>query len=386
VLLVVGGLLVLLGVVLNYIPNTQSLTINAPVCGTWNGRAWPNVGAGGLKAVAAIAPDDVWAVGYQGKSSGSYRPIVQRWDGKKWSDAPMSITSTDTRLAALAAVAADDIWAVGSGADRTLAAHWDGRDWSIVASPNSGPDYNYLYGAAAASKDDVWAVGAHYPAGRSQTLALHWDGRAWSIVQTPNVDPYQNELYAVAVVSADNVWAVGSAGTQTLIMHWDGTSWQVVPAPSYNGIAPIALYDLAALSASDIWAVGAYMRDLGRGVSVEHHTALHWDGQRWAEVFLPSPPTSSRVAMKGIAPIAANNIWAVGEYGDGNDRSIVIHWDGTSWELVAAPDVMIENRFIDLAVVASGELWAVGDSDNNEDGPVYALAAHFGPCPPTATP
>jgi hypothetical protein len=385
--LIAGGLLVALYVALNYIPNTQTLTINAPVCGTWNGIAWPNVGSGGLKAVSAVAPDNVWAVGDQGKSSGSYRPLIRHWDGKNWSNvATPSLGGADMRFLALAALAADDIWAVGSGADQTLTAHWDGRDWTVVASPNVGPDNNYLYGVAAASKDDVWAVGAYYPSGWARTLALHWDGKAWSIVPTPNVAPDLNELRAVAVVSADDVWAVGSAGNQTLVLHWDGASWRVVPAPSHNGIAPIALYDLAAIGANDIWAVGSYNRDFGSGDWVEHHTALHWDGQRWVEEFLPNPPSSLRAEMRGIAPIAANDIWAVGEYGDGNDRAIVTHWDGVRWSLVIAPDVMAENRFVDLAVVPGGGLWAVGSSDHLEDGPDYALAAHFGRCPLAAPP
>jgi hypothetical protein len=385
--LVVVGLLVALYIALNYIPNKRTLTLNAPVCGVWNGIAWPNVGAGGLKAVSVIAPDDGWAVGDQGNSSGSYRPLIRHWDGQAWSDvATPSLSGVDMRFLALAALASDDIWAVGTGADRTLAAHWDGRDWSVVASPNVGPDYNYLYGAAAASEDDIWAVGAYYPSGLSRTLALHWDGKAWSIIPTPNLDPNQNELRAVAVVSADDVWAVGSAGNQTLVLHWDGASWRVIPAPSHNGIEPIALYDLAAIGANDIWAVGSYNRHFGANSWVEHHVALHWDGQRWTEEFLPNPPSSLRAAMKGIAAIAANDIWAVGEYGEGYDRPIVTHWDGARWSLVTTPDVMTENRFVDLAVVPGGGLWAVGTSDNIEDGPDYALAAHFGPCPPAAAP
>jgi hypothetical protein len=170
-----------------------------------------------------------------------------------------------------------------------------------------------------------------------------------------------------------------------LVMRWDGASWRLVPAPNHLA-APIALSDVAAISASDVWAVGAFMRELGPGVSVERAAALHWDGQRWAEVFVPSPPTSQRMAIRSIAAIATNDIWAVGDYGDGSDRAIALHWDGARWSLVAAPSVMAENRFTHLAANVQGTVWAVGSSDNREDGPNYALAAHFGPCPPAAAP
>ena len=55
-------------------------------------------------------------------------------------------------FAAVSAVSPDDVWAVGDylelsdpPARRTLAQHWNGRTWSVVASPNVGTGHNKLY-------------------------------------------------------------------------------------------------------------------------------------------------------------------------------------------------------------------------------------------------
>src|SRR5438067_982720 len=87
------------------------------------------------------------------------------------------------RSTGTAAVAAHAVWAVGdyyssSGSVQTLVEHWNGSTWSTVPSPNPGMGYNYLSGVGAVSAHDVWAVG-NYAAGSSgadQTLAEHWNG------------------------------------------------------------------------------------------------------------------------------------------------------------------------------------------------------------------
>ena len=53
-----------------------------------------------------------------------------------------------------------------------------------------------LTGVAAASANDVWAVGVSD--GR-KTLALHWDGVQWTVVTTPNSGT--SSLSSVTVVS-----------------------------------------------------------------------------------------------------------------------------------------------------------------------------------------
>src|SRR5437868_1606137 len=101
--------------------------------------------------------------------------------------------------------------------------------WSVVASPNATPGNNELHGVASVSTNDVWAVGTSFNAsGVEQTFIEHWNGKQWSIVASPSPSTQTNFLLGVTTVSTNDVWAVGSfrnasGAFQTLTLHWDGT-------------------------------------------------------------------------------------------------------------------------------------------------------------------
>jgi len=209
----------------------------------------------------------------------------------------------------VAAVAANDVWAVGwqqtNSVDKTLIEHWDGSAWSVVSSPNVG-SYSVLnaVAAVAGNANDIWAVG--YSDG-PQTLVEHWNGISWSIVPSPGV----GSLQSVSAVAANDIWAVGcsnyscnSIGAQTLIEHWNGSTWSIVPGPN-PGAGNNELDRVAAMAANDVWAVGTYYASGG-----PYHTLIeHWNGSSWSAV--PSPPGGSL-----FGAVAANNIWAVGDLGN----------------------------------------------------------------------
>lgn len=65
----------------------------------------------------------------------------------------------------MAALAPNNVWAVGyeqRGPNaRTLIEHWNGVSWSVTSSPNAhqNVDSNVLSAVAADTPNDVWAVG-----------------------------------------------------------------------------------------------------------------------------------------------------------------------------------------------------------------------------------
>jgi hypothetical protein len=102
-------------------------------------------------------------------------------------------SNDDSTLSGVSANSATDAWSVGYYVDPTTAAtesltlHWNGTKWSKVASPNPGgttssSDNNYLSGVSADSATDAWAVGYYNSptTGAEETLALHWNGTSWS--------------------------------------------------------------------------------------------------------------------------------------------------------------------------------------------------------------
>jgi hypothetical protein len=124
--------------------------------------------------------------------------MAQHWDGTSFSTVatPTPGAGADV-LSGVAAVAPDDLWAVGQSASNsvhsstpTLTLHWDGRAWATVPSPNRAfPGFDHFYShldsVDDAAPDAVWAVGEtgafhdETPGGasRRKTLTLEWNGR-----------------------------------------------------------------------------------------------------------------------------------------------------------------------------------------------------------------
>jgi hypothetical protein len=154
----------------------------------WDGTSWsivpsPSQGAFSvLHSVAALSPNDVWAVGYYytDPHNAIRRTLIEHWDGTSWSIVPSPNQGEDyNELLSVAAVSPNDVWAVGHYRDglvyRTLVEHWDGTQWSIVPSPNVGTDSNDLLSVAVASPNDVWAVGYYRNGSIYQTLVERYN-------------------------------------------------------------------------------------------------------------------------------------------------------------------------------------------------------------------
>jgi hypothetical protein len=276
-------------------------------------------------------------------------------------------------VAGFAARSAADVWAVGlrpgGGCQyQTLTQHWDGSAWSVIPSPGKTTVNSVLDGVTVAGTSQAWAVGtAGCPADESRTLAEHWNGSRWLIVASPNGGVPGNHfstLQAVTAVSPSNVWAVGGqAGmrsqapvTVPLIEHWNGIRWSIVPVPA---AAVGVLESVSATSASDVWAVGAGQQ------SGQSAVALHFDGSSWQLVPVPAPPGTSG-GLSGVKALSAADAWAVGESfpnAGGNGKILTDYWNGTSWQVVAAPPVGGPGALSALSWVDAAPgtgVWAVG--------------------------
>jgi hypothetical protein len=128
----------------------------------WDGATWrivPSPNAAGenqLQAVAAVSRADVWATGASNDGTGSPHPLFVHWTGAGWSRVPSpgGVLPCIGCRSGLAAVATDDVWAVGS-----TIAHWDGEAWRLVDDARTPTGRARLYAVAPASACDLWAVG-----------------------------------------------------------------------------------------------------------------------------------------------------------------------------------------------------------------------------------
>src|SRR3954452_20503234 len=121
-----------------------------PCIGGWFGGIINN--GERLYGVAALATNDVWAVG-EGDA-------VEHWNGSTWHEQRLD-NSLDGELKGIAALAANDMWAVGGytlapGLDWGDSYHWNGTTWSHFDSEG---DFGPLNAVASLAVNDVWAVG-----------------------------------------------------------------------------------------------------------------------------------------------------------------------------------------------------------------------------------
>lgn len=334
-----------------------------------------------LHAIAAMSPRDVWAVGTFGTEEFALT-LVEHWDGTRWSHVPsLSVSDYSNHLYGVVAVSGGDAWAVGAshrGTDvwHTLAMHWNGAKWSITPTPNVAA-ISALNAVVALSENDVWAVGESSMGSKgqgSQTLIEHWNGRAWSIVPSPNGGP-NSTLSAVAAIAKDDIWAAGSytdksgALSKPLFMRWDGSAWKVSPNDGAG-----AIWSLAAVSKSNVWAVG------NNGPQA---VIMRWDGALWAAVPGPASGAKNNI-LNSVTAAAANDVWAVGSQSiNGADQTLAIHWDGAKWLTVPSPSI---NNYVDTlnaaAALSNHDVWAVGSSIADTHGTNLALVQHYSdPCP-----
>jgi len=197
-------------------------TAGLPLVEQWNGSKWsivPSVHPAGsvassLQAVKCTSNTTCVAVGTVEQHSGYIgSTLVERWDGKQWSIVPSPSPTVDSELSAVKCVTVSDCVAVGGPspysrmnpqvspvgrsfpddaspfigsfppAGHRLIEHWNGRTWSIVASPGPSPASNSeLFGVSCATRAECMAVGGfvHISArvGPEKTLVEHYSSYA----------------------------------------------------------------------------------------------------------------------------------------------------------------------------------------------------------------
>ena len=316
--------------------------------------------------VAGSDSAHLWAVGsvFDG---GTGIPAIQRWDGDGWvkGQAKGGIDSIGA-LHDVAAIGPDDVWAVGVlGSHRPLAEHWDGSAWREVPTAGVGTVQTQLLGVTATAANDAWAVGRTAVDQDAQTLAEHWDGSSWRRIPSPNVGSRSSVLRDVDATAPNDVWAVGwwigSTGFgRTLAERWDGSTWSVVPTPRAGG-GDRFLTAVAATAPDDVWAVGWQGRsDTSRGL------LLHWDGSRWHEIDVSS---SATVTQLTDVAVSTTGVVIVGQSA-GADRvfhPLVLSAQGESVTEIAQ-ETLVDDGFLDGVLVLDGGIWTVGRQPSAEGG------------------
>ncbi|EFG06771.1 Hypothetical protein SCLAV_1696 [Streptomyces clavuligerus] len=214
----------------------------------WNGTSWTHhtlaADPAGQVTPDALdtAPDgSVWVAGRAITSPGSIKvaaPAVQRWNGTAWQRQPLPDVGAG-ELSAVKAVAADNVWAVGAsfapegGKQSALALHWNGSSWKRATLPAArAGEHRWFNGVTATRSGEIWAVGATVAAdGTERPYTARWDGRTWTEPKTPAVA--DGRLRSVTETSDGALWAGGGKGAASLLLRWDAANrrWEKAADP-----------------------------------------------------------------------------------------------------------------------------------------------------------
>jgi hypothetical protein len=343
----------------------------------------PQVSSGSLAGAAAIAANDIWAVGGIFTSSGQ-KTLAEHFNGTSWSVVRTSSPTSNSFFSGVAAAASNEVWAVGN----SFIEHWNGSSWSVVPSPTG----TRLNGVTAPASNSVWAVGDE--TNSDNAVVEHWDGTSWSMVSSPAFNGVG--LSAVSADSPNDIWAVGTATFATgapftgpAVLHWNGQTWSLTSAA--NTMAGVTLLAVTALSPSNVWAAGnTYTRVPAPtppgSVPIPVATVEHWDGTSWSILTSPNSGTKNTGSvLHGMAAVSPNAVWAVGV---DNSATLVEEWDGTGLKTVNSPNPGNGlNGLGGVTALSDGTVAAVGSQSSSTTGqtPLILQNAASAPKAPTTS-
>ena len=197
----------------------------------WDGTAWSiqptRNSAGSPTDVSCTSSTACTGVGFSD---------LYRWDGTRWSVQPSPSPrppaggqNVGTRLSDVSCTSSTACTAVGNyhyeeyeqqgdysylnGVQLTLAERWNGKRWSIQATPDPSDSTEVeLLGVSCTSSIACVAVGDYVAREGRVTFAERWDGKGWSIQPTPNPSGSQEaKLESVSCTSGTACTAVGES-------------------------------------------------------------------------------------------------------------------------------------------------------------------------------
>lgn len=343
-------------------------------------RSSAGVASSQLTGMACPSSTNCFAVGFFSVSgSGMDKTLIERWNGVRWAvvASPNPAGAKFSRLFGVGCQSASSCFAVGnqyfpaSRSGKTLIERWNGKAWSIVASPNPAAGWaNPQLNGVSCTATACLAVGlkSFTSSDCCQTFAQRWDGTAWSTVPTPNLTGSRySRLDAVSCRATLGCVAVGGFATtgvfMTLVERWNGTSFSVVASPNHTDLGEgDQLASVSCPSATSCEAAGSWF--LG-GDGKPATLIERWNGTQWSIVTSNDPPRSY-AELHGMSCAAATNCTAVGDYfapppnGFNGSKTLIERWNGTAWSIVASPNAGADSSLATLKCVNATTCFAAG--------------------------
>lgn len=299
-----------------------------PVIQRWDGTAWTvdwlSPGRGSIAAIAALGPDEAWAVGDRySLRVGHQVPLIVQWDGMAWTQIPAP-WDRDYALLSDVEVRSGEIWAVGEGPNATqLVVRWTGSAFQRVPMSRG---YGGLTGLALTRDGRVWVVNGY-------GQAFVRSGGRWLKAPLPHLP---RQVASVRSIDAGGrLLGVGDTGyfpeagpaTRVLATRWVGNRWAV------DRLGPVGeLVDVEVVSPDRAWAVGCAGGDVGCYSNRTSALVLRRDrGGTWRA--LPVPRVGLSAGLNSVDVAGRLGVWVVGRWADrsGDSHPLIYFRDGGAW-------------------------------------------------------
>jgi hypothetical protein len=353
---------------------------------SWSIQPTPNpVGAmdSVLSGVSCTSPVACTAVGYFTDAVGAGVPLAEGWNGTSWTvqRTPRRAGATSSLLFDVSCASPRSCTAVGSFVTRSgsalpLVERWNGTRWSIQRTTNpsqaNGDRVSYLGGVSCASTTTCTAVGhSGNSAGTSgAALTERWNGAGWTIQRTPHpADATASFLSAVSCVSPSSCTAVGFTNRPsgvTLAERWNGVDWAIQRTPTPAAAAAVQLVGVSCASAMTCTAVGYFTIITGIDVML----AERWNGTGWTIQRTLYPPGARYVQLAGVSCATPMSCTAVGLFNNtpGIDVTLAEGSHNGDWAIQPTPypQGAASNTLRSVSCPSSGRCIAVGGFHDRE--------------------
>lgn len=272
--------------------------------------------------------------------------LAERWDGKRWSiqatpNPPLSVVQPYVSLNSVSCPSSSDCMAVGqytnpAGQATLFSELWNGTDWSIQPVP--GGTTGQLEGVSCTSSTACTAVG--YGEG---TIAVRWNGASWSMQSIPNPPADDIRLFGVSCPSMAMCMTVGriwplAHRTRPLSDRWERMTWSFAPAPTPTNGYQNLLSSVSCWSSRECIAVGNFVHGTisDRFVSL----AERWDGSRWSIEPTPGAGHESANELDGVSCPSSTMCAAVGFIQTPAFHNVPLTelWNGSTWSIQPSPN------------------------------------------------
>jgi hypothetical protein len=268
--------------------------------------------ASSLNDIAATAANDAFVIG-DGNLSGSAPFILNRWNGSRWLTLPQlpvakGFHREQENPLLVAASSADNAWVFATvsnkSPDRPLVQRWNGRRW---VSQSLFPAFAEITGAVTFGRSDAWAFG-QWPTGPA--FAAHYDGRKWVRESFPIAAD------VVSALSGSDIWVLGQPPSDgvpeqgSVVEHYAKGAWhKLVPPFARQKGQSVEWSSMVADSDTNVWAVAVVVT---HGFEDAHDVLLHYNGSSWKRVGLPYPVGSGMpypVGQYTLAQDGSGGFW-----------------------------------------------------------------------------